>query len=73
MADVFTWPTVGGEFKWAVNWFDVIARGNPAPGLVILEEDGTSASYSFATLVRRSDQVANWLLSRGSSRATESC
>lgn len=45
--------------------FDVFARGNDQPGLVILEEDGTEASYSFATLVDTSDQLAAWLSQQG--------
>ena len=26
----FTWPDVGERFNWAIDWFDTVARGNPA-------------------------------------------
>ena len=66
----FRWPDLGDRFNWAVDWFDVIARGNEQPGLVILEEadavEGKPAeSWSFDTLARRSDQVAAWLAGQG--------
>ncbi|WKN49001.1 AMP-binding protein [Nocardioides sp. Arc9.136] len=64
----FSWPDVGATFNFAHDWFDPFARGNDAPGLVILEEDGTRASYSFAELVDRSDQVAAALGSYGIGR-----
>jgi acetyl-CoA synthetase len=61
----FRWPDVGDRFNWAHDWFDAFARGNGAPGLVIVEEDGTVASYSFADLVDASDRVAAWLSGKG--------
>lgn len=61
----FTWPDVGPTFNWAVDWFDAIGRGNDKPALVLVEEDGSRASYSFDDLVRRSDQVAAWLREQG--------
>jgi acetyl-CoA synthetase len=61
----FTWPDVGERFCWAHDWFDTFARGNPAVGLVVVEQDGTAASYSFAELVDASDQVAAWLTAQG--------
>src|SRR3712207_117303 len=57
----FRWPDVGDRFNWAHDWFDAFARGNGGPGLVIVEEDGTVASHSFADLVDASDRVAAWL------------
>ena len=27
----FTWPRTSGAVQWAVDWFDVIARGNDRP------------------------------------------
>ena len=39
----FRWPDVGDRFNWAHDWFDTWARDNDAPGLVIVEEDGTRA------------------------------
>ncbi|WP_153505687.1 AMP-binding protein [Cumulibacter manganitolerans] len=64
----FTWPDVGPVFNWAVDWFDAIARGNDRPALILVEEDGTRASYSFAEIAHRSDQVAAWLRERGVAR-----
>jgi acetyl-CoA synthetase len=61
----FRWPTFEGPFNWAVDWFDSWARGNGATGLHIVEEDGRSARFPFAELVRRSDQVAAWLRAQG--------
>ena len=39
----FRWPVFDGPFNWAVDWFDSYARGNPATGLHIVEEDGSAA------------------------------
>lgn len=64
----FRWPDVGAQFNFAHDWFDPFARGNEAPGLVILEEDGSRAAYSFAQLVDRSDQVAAALAAHGVER-----
>ncbi|MGI8331535.1 AMP-binding protein [Actinomadura scrupuli] len=60
----FRWPALG-EFNWALDWFDEIARDNDAPALWIVEEDGAETRLSFAELSRRSGQVANWLRSQG--------
>lgn len=56
--ELFRWPDVGPDFNWAHDWFDVWARGNPATGLILVEEDGRSTAYAFSDLVDRSDQVA---------------
>lgn len=61
----FRWPDVGPTFNFGHDWFDAFARGNPQPGLVIREEDGTRAAYSFDELARRSDQVAAHLRGSG--------
>ena len=61
----FRWPDVGERFNWAHDWFDTWARDNDAPGLVVVEEDGSRAEFSFADLVRRSDQVAGMLADAG--------
>lgn len=64
----FRWPDVGDRFNWAHDWFDTWARDNDHPGLVIVEENGARAEYSFADLVRRSDQVAARLRKEGIGR-----
>ena len=61
----FEWPDVGDTFNWAVDWFDAVARGNDAPALVIVEEDGRALERSFDEMARRSDQVAAWLSGHG--------
>ena len=60
----FSWPELG-EFNWALDWFDVIAEGNDAPALWIVEEDGSEQRFSFAEMSERSDRVAGWLRARG--------
>jgi acetyl-CoA synthetase len=61
----FRWPEIEGEFNWAVDWFDGYARGNPNTALWLVEADGLQTRYSFAEMVRRSDQVAGWLRAQG--------
>ena len=31
-----------GEFNWALDWFDPLARGNEATGLLVVEQDGSA-------------------------------
>lgn len=52
----FAFPDVGERFNWAIDWFDAIARGNDAPALVIVEEDGSSTELSFDAIAARSDR-----------------
>ena len=61
----FRWPVLGERFNWAVDWFDSFARGNDRPGLVVVEEDGTTVTRTFDEISRRSDQVAVWLSDKG--------
>ncbi len=56
----FQWPELT-DFNWALDWFDVIARGNARTALWIVEEDGSEARWSFEQLAARSNQVAHWL------------
>ena len=60
----FAWPTLD-RFNWAIDYFDAMARNNAAPALHIVEESGTEAKLSYAELSRRSSQVANFLVGRG--------
>ena len=64
-AAAFTWPAFDGPFNWAIDWFDPMARGNDAPALIVVDDDGTHHQRTFDELARRSDQVAAWLASRG--------
>ncbi|WES63821.1 AMP-binding protein [Microbacter sp. GSS18] len=61
----FSWPAVGPQFNWAVDWFDAVAEGNDTLALRVIEEDGSEAQRTFDHMRRRSNQVANWLTSIG--------
>jgi acetyl-CoA synthetase len=67
--DGFRWPRPE-HFNFALDWFDaVLAKETPnQAALRIIEADGTDASYTFADLSERSDQVAGWLRSEGVAR-----
>ena len=52
-------------FNWALDWFDVIARGNDRPALWIVEEDGGEVKITFREMSERTDRVANWLRAQG--------
>ena len=60
----FRWPEFA-HFNWALDWFDVIARDNARPALVIVEEDGSAIRRTFTEMAVRSAQVANWLRAQG--------
>jgi acetyl-CoA synthetase len=61
----FSFPDLGPVFNWAHDWFDPVARGNPRPALVVVDEAGTRRSRTFDELASRSDQVAAWLRATG--------
>lgn len=65
---VFEWPDVGPNFNFVHDWFDAYARDNDRPALVIADDRGSRASYSFAEMARRSDQVAAHLAAHGIGR-----
>ncbi len=67
----FEWPRPE-HFNFATDWFDaVLAAEHPnRPALRLIEADGTDASYSFAELSARSDQLAGWLRAAGVARGT---
>ncbi|MEJ8836440.1 AMP-binding protein [Ramlibacter sp. AN1133] len=60
----FRWPVLD-EFNWALDYFDVLAAGNDAPALWIVEEDGQESKLSFRELAARSDRTANFLRAEG--------
>src|ERR1700755_786410 len=60
----FRWPRPD-RFNWALDWFDVIARGNDRTALHIVEENGDRVEVSFAEMAERSDRVATWLRELG--------
>ena len=55
----FVWPDLGERFNWAIDWFDVIARGNDSTALVVVEEDGSSMDVTFDAMANRSDRVCH--------------
>jgi acetyl-CoA synthetase len=54
----FAWPKLD-RFNWALDYFDVMARGNDAPALWLVDEDAGETKLSFAQLSERSHRVAN--------------
>lgn len=64
----FEWPAIRGRFNWALDWFETFARDNPKPGLIVIEEDGSSVTRSFAELSRASGRLARWLRHHGVGR-----
>jgi acetyl-CoA synthetase len=63
----FEWPKLT-HFNWARDYFDTVARDNPAPALHIVEETGSTAKLSYEELRQRSNQVSNFLLGLGAQR-----
>jgi acetyl-CoA synthetase len=60
----FHWPEFE-RFNWARDYFDVIAAGNEATALRLVDDAGTDQSLSFAALARRSQQLAAFLAAHG--------
>ncbi len=60
----FRWPQLD-RFNWALDYFDVMAKGNDRIGLWVVDEGGAEVKLSFAELARRSNQVANLLRAQG--------
>ena len=54
----FRWPELE-EFNWALDYFDVYARGNDRPALWVVDDEGGETKLSFAQLAERSNRVAN--------------
>jgi acetyl-CoA synthetase len=68
----FRWPEAGA-FNWALDWFDADLARDPASrdrtALWIVDTGhGRETKLSFATLSRRSNQVANFLRAQGLKR-----
>ncbi len=64
-AERFRFPEMPSPFNWVCDWFDEIALDNDTPGLVVVEEDGSSSSHTFAELRERSRAVSAWLADLG--------
>lgn len=63
----FQWPRPE-RFNWAIDWFDVIARGNSRTALRIVDDGGVDAQLSFDGLRRRSNFLAAHFQSLGVAR-----
>lgn len=60
----FQWPDLI-QFNWALNYFDVMAEGNPAPALIHTDESGTVVRRSYHEMAHRSSQLANFFKDAG--------
>ncbi|MGO9066319.1 MAG: AMP-binding protein [Myxococcaceae bacterium] len=63
----FAWPQLT-HFNWALDWFDVYARGNVRTALWIADDEGREVKSTFAELSERSSRLANSLRERGVGR-----
>ena len=63
----FRWPALE-RFNWALDYFDVMARGNDRPALRVVDDGGREQALSFAELAARSSRVANFLRALGVAR-----
>jgi len=64
----FAWPQFD-TFNWALDYFDVIARGNDNPALCIVDDiAGGGTRFSFAQMADRSSRMANFLRAEGVGR-----
>src|SRR4029077_8343060 len=63
----FRWPAFE-NFNWVRDYFDVIAAGNDAAALRVVDDAGGDETLSFASLARRSAQVAAFLAGAGAGR-----
>jgi acetyl-CoA synthetase len=63
----FRWPRPE-HFNWAIDWFDVIARGNTRTALRIVGDGGLDAQLTFDGLRCRSNFLAVHLRSLGVAR-----
>jgi acetyl-CoA synthetase len=61
----FVWPQLG-EFNWALDYFDVMARGNNQTALWIVDDPkSVGLRLSFEQMSERSNRVANFLRQNG--------
>lgn len=60
----FRWPQLQ-TFNWALDWFDVQAKGNDRTALWVVDESGSEEKLSFRELSERSNRVANFLRAHG--------
>jgi acetyl-CoA synthetase len=63
----FRWPELT-EFNWALDYFDVLARGNGREGLCVVGDDAKPTRRTFAELSERSSRSAAFLRRLGLNR-----
>jgi acetyl-CoA synthetase len=63
----FRWP-VFEQFNWVQDYFEVIAAGNDATALRLVDDAGGDRSLSFAAMAQRAAQVAAFLAACGIGR-----
>jgi acetyl-CoA synthetase len=63
----FRWPELE-EFNWSRDYFEVIAAGNDATALRVVDDAGGDWSVSFAALAQRAAQVAAFFAAQGVGR-----
>ena len=63
----FRWPKLS-HFNWALDYFDVMARGNDGLALWVVNEAGGETRLSFAEMSGRSSRAANFLRGLGVAR-----
>ena len=63
----FTWPRLE-QFNWALDYFDLFARGNATPALWVVDENGVENKLSYAEMSERSSRIANFLRAQGVKR-----
>ena len=63
----FRWP-VFDQFNWVRDYFEVIAAGNDATALRMVDDTAGDRSVSFAAMAKRAAQVAAFLATQGIGR-----
>jgi acetyl-CoA synthetase len=63
----FKWPKLE-QFNWALDFFDVQARGNERAALWIVNENGAEHKLTFGEISACSSRVANFLRAKGVKR-----
>jgi acetyl-CoA synthetase len=63
----FTWPKLE-QFNWALDYFDVAAKGNKTPALWVVNEQGDEQKLTYAEMSERSNRIANFLRAQGARR-----
>jgi acetyl-CoA synthetase len=61
------------EFNWALDFFDVQAKGNDTPALWVVEEDGSERKISYADMAARSTRWPTGCAIKACGAATACC